>query len=88
MSLIVKNITAYRDREIDRLTNLLDDLNLQPMTVEKERDRETLAQRLERVRSIRPLPFRRLGDVLLLSFTIWASVASIYGAAALWYNIA
>jgi hypothetical protein len=88
MSLVTKNIRAYREKEAARLVNLLDDLALQPMSVQRERDRETVAQRLERVRSIRSLPFRRFGDLSLLSFTIFSSVASLYGVAALWYNIA
>ena len=88
MSLVTKNITAYREQETARLVKLLDELALQPMSVERERDRETVAQRLERVRSIRSLPFRRFGDLSLLLFTIFSSVASLYGVAALWYNIA
>lgn len=88
MSLITKNIRAYRERETARLIKLLDELALQPMSVQRERDRETVAQRLERVRGIRSLPFRRFGDLSLLSFTIFSSVASLYGVAALWYNIA
>lgn len=88
ISLISKNIAAYREKEIASLGSMLDDLTLQPMTVQRERDRETLAQRLERVRGVRTLPFRHFGDLFLLSFTVWASIASIYGAAALWYNIA
>jgi hypothetical protein len=88
VSLIFKNITEYKRCEMERLTKMLDDLAAESMTVQRERDRETLAQRLERVRSIPALPFRRLPDVLLLQFTFWASAAAIYGAAALWYNIA
>jgi len=88
MHLVTKNIRNYREREISRLVSQLDDLSAQPTTVQVERDRETLAQRLERVRNIRSIPFRRLGDVSLLSFTIFSSVASLYGVAALWYNIA
>ena len=88
MSLVTKNIMAYREQETARLVKLLDELAVQPMGVQRERDRETVAQRLERVRSIRSLPFRRFGDLSLLLFTIFSSVASLYGVAALWYNIA
>jgi hypothetical protein len=88
MSLVTKNIRVYREKEAARLVKLLDDLALQSMSVERERDRETVAQRLERVRSIRSLPFRRFGDISLLLFTIFSSVAALYGVAALWYNIA
>ena len=88
MSLVSKNIRVYREKEAARLVRLLDDLALQPMSVQRERDRETVAQRLERVRSIHSLPFRRFGDLSLLTFTIFSSVVSLYGVAALWYNIA
>jgi hypothetical protein len=85
--LVAKNIVAYKEQEISRLAGLLDSLAAKPMTVARERDRETVAQRVERVRNIPPLPFRRARDLLVLWFTILASAASIYGAAALWYNI-
>jgi hypothetical protein len=88
MSLVTKNIRSYRETEEAKLVGMLDDLTLSPESVQRERDRETIAQRLERVRKIRSLPFRRFGDVSLLAFTIFSSVAALYGVAALWYNIA
>lgn len=87
LSITWRSISSFKKRESQRIVDIIDSLPSDPVDVDAQRDRELWAQRLERVRSIRELPFRRTKDVAISVVTAVATIASLYGAAALWYNI-
>jgi hypothetical protein len=86
LSFTVKAIRDYKEEAISRLTEELAVLEGND-GLAAEQGRELIAQRLERVRQIRALPFRSAKDIFAALFLFVASLCSIYAVIGTWYAL-
>jgi len=80
-----RSISRYKAQEEELMVNQLHDLR-GDKSLKAQQVRELIASRLERVHSIRTLPFKRGGRLLAVLFTLLAGSASIYAVLTVWYS--